>query len=91
MERISIPIYSKLAARVEGKSSMARIGIGVHITAPTIHCGFNAPIQLEMYNFGPFEVILKSGMPICQVIFEQTFGTPDKGYAGMFANQKPGI
>jgi dCTP deaminase len=31
----------KLAAGVEGRTSLARIGIIVHLTAPTIHAGFN--------------------------------------------------
>ena len=88
-EEVSIPIHSRLAARVEGKSSMARLGISVHVTAPTIHCGFEGPIQLEMFNFGPHEVILDAGMRICQLIFEQTLGTPEKGYQGIFLNQRP--
>jgi len=37
---------------VEGKSSLARLGIGIHITAPTIHAGFKGPIQLEICNYG---------------------------------------
>jgi dCTP deaminase len=40
LERVSLPTVSRLAARVEGKSSLARIGMGVHVTAPTIHGGF---------------------------------------------------
>jgi dCTP deaminase len=39
-EKIRMPHRSRLAARVEGKSSLARLGIGVHVTAPTIHAGF---------------------------------------------------
>lgn len=89
-ERLDLPETSKLAARVEGKSSIARLGIGIHITAPTIHAGFRGQIQLEMYNFGPHEIILDAGMKICQLIFEQTSGTPEKGYAGMFAGQQGG-
>ncbi len=88
-EEVKIPIHSRLAARVEGKSSMARLGVSVHVTAPTIHCGFEGPIQLEMFNFGPHEIILDAGMRICQLIFEQTLGTPEKGYTGLFLNQKP--
>ena len=84
-ETISLPITSRLAARVEGKSSLARLGLGVHLTAPTIHAGFAGQIQLEMVNFGPHEIILNVGMPICQLILEMTFGTPAKGYAGQFA------
>jgi dCTP deaminase len=40
VEKIKSPHTSKIAARVEGKSSLARIGLGVHVTAPTIHAGF---------------------------------------------------
>jgi dCTP deaminase len=86
-ERIALPITSRLAARVEGKSSLARLGLGVHLTAPTIHAGFAGRIQLEIVNFGPHEIILNVGMPICQLIFEMTFGTAAKGYAGQFAGQ----
>lgn len=86
-EQVAIPMFSRLAARVEGKSAMARLGIGVHVTAPTIHCGFEGPIQLEIFNFGPHDIILDASMSICQLIFEQTLGTPDKGYAGAFQNQ----
>lgn len=39
-ERIRLPSTSRLAARVEGKSSLARLGVGVHVTAPIIHAGF---------------------------------------------------
>ena len=38
--RIKLPNASRIGARVEGKSSLARIGLGIHITAPTIHPGF---------------------------------------------------
>ena len=38
-EKIYLPNQSRIAARVEGKSSLARLGVGVHVTAPTIHAG----------------------------------------------------
>jgi dCTP deaminase len=86
-EKVSIPTRSRLAARVEGKSSLARLGICIHVTAPVIHSGFTGKIQLEMYNFGPHEVVLDAGMWICQLVFEQTAGTPERGYEGLFAGQ----
>lgn len=89
-EVVNLPIVSRLAARVEGKSSLARIGLGIHVTAPTIHSGFRGQIQLEMYNFGPHDIILDPGMRVCQLIFEQTIGTPNKGYAGGFLGQSGG-
>lgn len=93
-ERLSIPAASQLGARVEGKSSLARLGLCVHMTAPTVHAGFGSvrplPIQLEMVNFGPNTLILDAGMPICQLIFERTGGPPQKPYAGKFQEQGPG-
>lgn len=78
-ESLSLPGKGRVAARVEGKSGLARIGLVVHVTAPTIHAGFKAPsIQLEIINHGPLPIRLKHGMPICQLIFEQTLGMPDR-------------
>jgi len=86
-EFIELFPHSRVAARVEGKSSLARLGIGVHITAPTIHAGFRGTIELEMFNLGVLRVQLVPGMLVCQLIFEQTLGTPDKGYQGQFFGQ----
>jgi len=86
-ETVDIKIESKLAARIEGKSSLARLGLGVHITAPTIHSGFKGRIRLEMINHGRHPIRLRPGMRIAQLIFEMTTGTPDKGYSGQFAGQ----
>jgi dCTP deaminase len=87
-EEIELPTFARLAARVEGKSSLARLGIGIHVTAPTIHAGFRGSIQLEICNHGTLKVKLVPRMPVCQLIFEQTLGTPDKGYAGQFLGQE---
>jgi dCTP deaminase len=86
-EYIDINVKSKIAARVEGKSSLARLGIGVHITAPIIHAGFDGQIRLEMMHHGKYPVRLKAGMRICQLVFEQTLGTPVRGYKGRFSGQ----
>jgi dCTP deaminase len=99
IEKLQLPHRSRLAARVEGKSSLARLGIGVHVTAPTVHAGFGykkddqsfpgSPLQLEIWNVGPLDIKLEEEMPICQIIFELVDGTPDKGYEGRFSIQGP--
>jgi dCTP deaminase len=99
-EKIKLPNASRIGARVEGKSSLARIGLGIHVTAPTIHPGFGeklddpefigSPIRLEIWNIGPLKIRLKKGMPICQIIFEEVHGIPEGPYAGQFAVQGPG-
>jgi dCTP deaminase len=87
-EYIELKAHARLAARVEGKSSLARLGIAVHITAPTIHVGFGGQIRLEMDNHGKVPLRLRTRMPICQLIFEQTLGVPVQGYKGRFSGQR---
>jgi dCTP deaminase len=56
LERVALPMRAgrpTYAARVEGKSSRARLGMLIHFTAPTIHAGFDGPIALEMINLSP--------------------------------------
>ena len=99
VEKIKLPNKSRIGARVEGKSSLARIGIGIHVTAPTIHPGFGekeggpqfagSEIRLEIWNIGPLRIRPKKGMPICQIIFEEVHGIPEGRYAGQFAVQGP--
>jgi dCTP deaminase len=86
-EYIDLKTSSRLAGRVEGKSSLARLGLGIHVTAPTIHSGFNGRIRLEMINHGVLPIRLRSEMRICQLIFEATLGTPERGYRGQFSGQ----
>lgn len=86
-ENVSLFPQSRIAARVEGKSSLARLGLAVHVTAPTIHAGFKGQIQLEIINHGPVPICLRTGMKICQLIFETTLGVPEAGYRGQFAGQ----
>ena len=88
-EYIDLRKDPKIAARVEGKSSLARIGLSVHITAPTIHASFEGRVRLEIVNHGHLPILLKKNMRICQLIFEQTLGTPAKAYIGQFKGQKP--
>jgi dCTP deaminase len=65
-----------LAARIEGRSSVARCGVLVHFTAPTVHPGFEGTLTLEIINLGPTHFILRPGMPIAQLIIEEVEGIP---------------
>jgi dCTP deaminase len=75
-EKVGSPISGQLAARVEGRSSLARLGLRIHMTAPTIHAGFIGKIALEIHNAGPFPLRLKPGVAICQLIIEQVSSLP---------------
>jgi dCTP deaminase len=79
IEIVDFPFTKKricYSGRVEGRSSLARCGILVHFTAPTIHAGFNGPITLEIMNFGVNEFLLTRQMFICQLIIEEVRGCP---------------
>ncbi len=60
LERIQIP--NDLVGFVEGRSSWARVGVTIHVTAPKLDPGFNATITLEMVNFGKVAVDLRAGI-----------------------------
>jgi dCTP deaminase len=82
LEKVELPLPRPgsgapcLAARIEGRSSYSRCGLLVHFTAPTIHAGFSGTITLEICNFGPHDIQLEKGSPICQLILEQVHGEP---------------
>ncbi len=88
LERIQLPPSSKLAARVEGRSSLARLGLGVHITAPIIHAGFDGPVVLEFMNHGPHVLKLKAGETcVCQIVVETLTSEPTGELDTVFQNQ----
>lgn len=71
-EYVKLP--GSIAARVEGRSSLGRLGISVHVTAPTIHALFEGNITLEIFNHSAYNLNIQGGMKICQLIFEVVEG-----------------
>ena len=69
MEKIKLA--DDLVARVEGRSSLGRLGIIIHSTAGFIDAGFEGTITLEITNINHIPVALYPGMRVCQLAFEQ--------------------
>jgi len=89
METVKLPaVENCLAARIEGRSSLARQGLIVHFTAPTIHTDFSGQITLEMINLGKIPIILTPGMGICQLIVETVVGMPTQTRVSQFQDQQ---
>jgi dCTP deaminase len=87
-ERVHLKIDSRVAARVEGRSSLARLGLMLHITAPTVHAGWNGHITLEMVNLGPFHLkLVPEKTRICQLIIERLESDPGMDIAADFQGQ----
>lgn len=77
-ETVKVPDY--LVARVEGRSSMGRLGITMHVTAGFIDPGFEGKITLEISNIGKMPVALYPGQRACQIVFETMTSPAEKPY-----------
>lgn len=64
-----ITLSNMVAARLEGRSSFARLGLSVHQTGGWIDAGFRGTITLEISNANPRPVRLTVGMQIAQLVF----------------------
>lgn len=80
----TVGLSNRLSGRVEGRSRLARLGVGVHITAPKIDPGFHNQITLEIFHLGTTNVKLSSGMTICTLLIERLGHPAGSGYHGMF-------
>jgi len=89
-EVLNVPAH--LVARVEGKSSLGRIGLAVHITAGFIDCGFHGSVTLEIANLLGRPITLHRDMRIAQVAFTPMSALPHQlyGATGHYQNQPPG-
>src|ERR1041384_6841457 len=64
-----VGLGSNITARIEGKSSLGRIGLVIHATAGFIDPGFEGQITLELSNVGTMPIVLIPGMKIGQLCF----------------------
>lgn len=69
LENVKIP--SDLMGRLEGRSSLGRLGLVVHSTASTFDAGWDGKPVLELGNLGRMAISLTPGMRICAMTFEQ--------------------
>ncbi len=67
LETITLP--DDLAARVEGKSSLGRLGLLTHATAGFVDPGFSGHVTLELSNVATLPIMLWPGMKIGQLAF----------------------
>lgn len=85
LESVELPNY--LSARIEGRSSLARFGVSVHQTAPTVHAGFSGQLRLEISNLGPFTILLEPGTLFCQLIVESLSSPAEYGDISQYQGQ----
>src|SRR5580704_5374616 len=66
-ERVALP--DDLVARLEGKSSLGRLGLLIHSTAGFVDAGFDGHLTLELSNVANLPITLYPGMRIGQITF----------------------
>ena len=91
VERVEIPDH--IVSRLEGKSSLARLGLVIHSTAGFIDPGWKGPITLELSNNARLPITLYPGMKIGQLSFlwlttpaDRPYGSP--GLGSKYQNQQ---
>ena len=79
LEKVKIP--RNLMGRLEGRSSLGRLGIVVHSTASVFDPGWNGKCVLELGNLGRMAVSLTPGMRICAMTFEELSSPAEISYS----------
>jgi dCTP deaminase len=84
LERVVLP--TDIVARLEGKSSLGRLGLLIHSTAGYVDPGWDGTLTLELSNVANLPIVLTPGMPIGQISFalmttpvDRPYGTPGLG------------
>jgi dCTP deaminase len=88
LERISLP--DDLVARLDGKSSLGRLGLQVHSTAGLADPGFTGQITLELSNMTRLPISLYPGMRVAQLVFEMLSTPPTAPTAMAGSVEVPG-
>jgi dCTP deaminase len=88
-----IKLSNGLVSELTGKSSLARFGLMVHITAGFGDAGWAGFYVMEFFNAGLYGIKLTAGMPIAQLIFQEA-GMSDETYdmkaKSKYKDQTPG-
>jgi dCTP deaminase len=86
LERVRLP--DDLVARLEGKSSLGRLGLLIHSTAGFVDAGFEGNLTLELSNVANLPITIYQGMPIGQISFMRMDGPVENPYGSRETRSK---
>jgi dCTP deaminase len=86
LERVRLP--DDIVARLEGKSSLGRLGLLIHSTAGFVDPGFEGNLTLELSNVANLPVTIYYGMPIGQISFMRMDGPVERPYGSRDGDSK---
>ncbi len=81
-EHVEIP--DDMMVHIDGRSSLGRLGIGVHSTAGHADPGYKGRLTLEISNIGKLPIAIIPGMRFCCLIFETLSSPVEKSYRGKY-------
>ncbi len=85
-ERVAVP--DDLVARLEGKSSLGRLGLLIHSTAGYVDAGWDGQLTLELSNVASLPITLYPGMKIGQISFVRMTTAADQPYGSSALGSK---
>ncbi len=83
-----IGVSDRYVGRLEGKSSLGRLGLIIHTTAGYLDPGNSLKMTLELFNAGRLPIKLYYKMPIAQVAFEKLSSACERPYGHPDLNSK---
>jgi len=86
LEKVTLP--NDLVARLEGKSSLGRLGLLIHSTAGFVDSGFSGNLTLELSNVANLPITIYRGMPIGQISFMRMDAPVDRPYGSAETHSK---
>jgi dCTP deaminase len=86
LERVALP--DDLVARLEGKSSLGRLGLLIHSTAGFVDAGWDGHLTLELSNVANLPIAIYPGMKIGQISFLQMTTSAEHPYGSGAAGSK---
>jgi dCTP deaminase len=86
LERVRLP--DDIVARLEGKSSLGRLGLLIHSTAGFVDAGFEGNLTLELSNVANLPITIYHGMPIGQISFMRMDAPVERPYGSDEAGSK---
>jgi len=86
LERVALP--ADLVARLEGKSSLGRLGLLIHSTAGFVDAGWDGHLTLELSNVANLPIAIYPGMKIGQISFLEMTTAADQPYGSKATGSK---
>jgi dCTP deaminase len=85
-EQITLP--DDVVGRLEGKSSLGRLGLLIHSTAGFVDSGFSGNLTLELSNVANLPITIYEGMPIGQISFMRMDAPVERPYGSRDTRSK---